>query len=329
MTAGAASGAEGAEVRKPRIHAGWRAVGRCGRSAEEVRKHTAPVVPALPAGPLSCPPAPELAAAGRPAGLVRARAPENPREGGPAQAPYGAELRAPQGLVAGEREPAAGEDQAGGRVLTHPAFDRPPVPNERRPGRKAGAVSLAAARRRKAAEAQCPQAAPPGAPVRLVHQGAGLRDRDARGLAESDCAVIDAALSILGRRLRTPGALFDSPAATRDYVRLHLAGWDRERFAVLFLDGQHRLIELEVMFEGTLTQTSVYPREVVRRALHWNAAAVILAHNHPSGLAEPSTADQHLTRALRAALAVVDVRVLDHLVIGWPDVVSLAERGMM
>lgn len=162
-----------------------------------------------------------------------------------------------------------------------------------------------------------------------MRRGAEALDLDARGMAATDRAVIDAALSVLARHLRTPGALFDSPGATRDFLRLHLAGWDRERFAVLFLDGQHRLIELDVLFEGTLTQTSVYPRDVVRRALHWNAAAVILAHNHPSGHAEPSRADQHLTQALRAALALVDTRVLDHLVIGWPDVVSMAERGLM
>jgi DNA repair protein RadC len=100
-------------------------------------------------------------------------------------------------------------------------------------------------------------------------------------------------------------------------------------FAVLFLDGQHRLIQLEEMFRGTLTQTSVYPREVVRRALALNAGAVILAHNHPSGLAEPSRADELLTQALKNALQLVDVRVLDHLVIGRGSVVSFAERGLL
>lgn len=249
-------------------------------------------------------------------------------------------------LLVCERTPGAGEPPEPAHVLTHPAFDRPPVPNERRPGRKAGAVSLASARLRKAAEARRiegpapdrgwidppahgPGAASAGAPLRLMRQAAGHLDRDARGLAAPDRAVIDAALAILGRHLRTPGALFGSPAAVRDYLRLHLSGWDRERFAVLFLDAQHRLIELEVMFEGTLTQTSVHPREVARRALHWNAAAVILAHNHPSGVAEPSRADRFLTQALRQALALLDACVLDHLVIGWPDVVSLAELGLM
>ena len=97
----------------------------------------------------------------------------------------------------------------------------------------------------------------------------------------------------------------------------------------LFLDSQHRLLVADEMFRGTLTQTSVYPREVVRRALALNAAAVILAHNHPSGVAEPSRADEHLTQALKAALQLLDVRVLDRLVVGRGQVVSMAERGLM
>lgn len=359
---GAKSGAEGAEVRKASIHAGLQAGGRCGRSAEEVRKHTVPVLPAPAlaptAAPPSCPPAPGPAAAGLPLGLVRAHAPEKPREDDPGPAPYGPAVAFLVPLRASESTPGAGEPPAVGQVLTHPAFDRPPVENERRRGRprRAGTVSLAEARRRKAADAlraeaderarieaaaaaphpgridpptQGPGAASAGALLHAMREATGQLDRDARGLAAPDRAVIEAALAILGRHLRTPGAVFDSPTATRDFLRLHLAGWDRERFAVLFLDAQHRLIELEVIFEGTLTQTSVFPRDVARRALHWNAAAVILAHNHPSGVATPSPADRYLTQALRQALALVDTRVLDHLVIGWPDVVSLAERGLM
>ncbi len=98
---------------------------------------------------------------------------------------------------------------------------------------------------------------------------------------------------------------------------------------MLFLDSQHRLLQLDEMFRGTLTQTSVYPREVVRRALQLNAAAVILAHNHPSGAAEPSRADEFLTQSLKRALQLVDVRVLDHLVVGRGQVVSFAERGLL
>lgn len=123
--------------------------------------------------------------------------------------------------------------------------------------------------------------------------------------------------------------VFDAPQKVKDYVALHLAGREQEVFAVLFLDGQHRLLKLEEMFRGTLTQTSVYPREVVRRALLLNAGALIFAHNHPSGLAEPSRADEYLTQTLRTALQLVDVRVLDHLVVGQGQVVSMAERGLL
>ena len=110
--------------------------------------------------------------------------------------------------------------------------------------------------------------------------------------------------------------MFDSPGAVKDYLQLQLAAAQHEVFAVLFLDAQHRLIALEELFRGTLTQTSVYPREVVKRALQHHAAAVVLAHNHPSGVAEPSRADESLTQTLKSALALVDVRVLDHVVVG-------------
>jgi len=120
-----------------------------------------------------------------------------------------------------------------------------------------------------------------------------------------------------------------SPQSVRDYLRISLMGRGHEVFMVLFLDAQHRLIEAEEMFRGTLTQTSVYPREVVKRSLYFNAAAVIFAHNHPSGVAQPSQADELLTRSLREALALVDIRVLDHFVIGGNAVMSFAERGLL
>jgi DNA repair protein RadC len=151
----------------------------------------------------------------------------------------------------------------------------------------------------------------------------------ARGLPAHEQAVIDAALAILGRRVREPGAVIDAPHLVREFLRLQLAKCGRERFGVLFLDGQHAAIGFEVLFEGTLTQTSVYPREVVRRSMQLNAAAVILVHNHPSGAAEPSRADEYLTATIRQALGLVDVRVLDHVIVGWPDVTSFAERGLM
>jgi len=123
--------------------------------------------------------------------------------------------------------------------------------------------------------------------------------------------------------------VLSSPANVRDFLRLTLAGRDYEVFMVIFLDAQNRLIEAEEMFRGTLTQTSVYPREVVKASLAHNAGAVIFAHNHPSGVAEPSYADEALTRMLKQALALVDVRVLDHLVVAGSGVASFAERGLI
>jgi DNA repair protein RadC len=141
-------------------------------------------------------------------------------------------------------------------------------------------------------------------------------------------AVVEIARRALAQRLGD-APVFDAPGAVKDYVQLKLAALPHEVFAVLFLDSQHRLIRLDEMFRGSLSQTSVYPREVVRRAMALNAGAVILAHNHPSGLAEPSRADEFLTQALKSALALVDVRVLDHLVVGRGAVVSFAERGLL
>jgi DNA repair protein RadC len=125
------------------------------------------------------------------------------------------------------------------------------------------------------------------------------------------------------------GVSLNSPQAMRDYLRLTLETGPHEVFTVLCLDAQNRLIADEALFRGTLTQTSVYPREVVKLALARNAAAVILAHNHPSGVAEPSRADELLTQTLKQALALVDIKVLDHFVIGRGAVVSFAERGLL
>ena len=125
------------------------------------------------------------------------------------------------------------------------------------------------------------------------------------------------------------GEAMTSPQAVRDYLRISLMGRGHEVFMVLFLDAQHRLIEAEEMFRGTLTQTSVYPREVVKRCLYFNAAAVLFAHNHPSGVAQPSQSDELLTRSLREALSLIEVKVLDHFVIGGNAVMSFAERGLL
>jgi DNA repair protein RadC len=141
-------------------------------------------------------------------------------------------------------------------------------------------------------------------------------------------AVLELARRALARELAERPAL-DALAEVKRYLRLQLGGRGHEVFAVLFLDAQHRLIRFEEMFRGTLTQTSVYPREVVKRALELQASAVILAHNHPSGATEPSRADELLTQTLKSALALVDVRVLDHLVVGAADALSFAERGLL
>jgi DNA repair protein RadC len=123
--------------------------------------------------------------------------------------------------------------------------------------------------------------------------------------------------------------VFADPNAVKHYMQLYLANKPHEVFAVLFLDSQNKLLAMEELFRGTLTQTSVYPREVVLRALYHQAAAVVLAHNHPSGSVQPSRADEALTQTLKAALALVDVRVLDHVIVGAGEALSMAERGFM
>ncbi|MEW6313628.1 MAG: DNA repair protein RadC [Pseudomonadota bacterium] len=141
-------------------------------------------------------------------------------------------------------------------------------------------------------------------------------------------AVMEMARRALHEEIRTGDAL-SSPGAVRDYLRLALQGRPHEVFMGVFLDAQNRAIASEELFRGTLSQTSVYPREVVKRALHHNAAALIFAHNHPSGTAEPSRADEVLTQALKHALALVDVKVLDHFVVGQGAALSFAERGLL
>ena len=141
-------------------------------------------------------------------------------------------------------------------------------------------------------------------------------------------AVLELARRTLAQQLRQR-EVFASPQAVRQYLQLHLAAKPHEVFAVLFLDVQNRLLAMEEMFRGTLTQTSVYPREVVLRALHHQCAAVVLGHNHPSGSVQPSRADEALTQTLKAALALVDVRVLDHVIVAPGQSLSMAERGLL
>ena len=153
-----------------------------------------------------------------------------------------------------------------------------------------------------------------------------------RGFGLARFCQLRATMELLSRALREDIGRRDalgSPGAVRDFLRLKLRDLPHEVFMGLYLDAQNRVIGDEELFRGTLTQTSVYPREVVKSALARNAAAMILAHNHPSGVAEPSHADEALTRALRQALALVDVRVLDHFVIAGNAAVSFAERGLL
>ena len=140
--------------------------------------------------------------------------------------------------------------------------------------------------------------------------------------------VIGAAMRILGERARHQNAL-SSPGAVRDYLRLALTGKEREEFWCVYLDAQNRVLAFESLFAGTLTQTSVYPREVVKYSLVHNAAAVIFAHNHPSGVAEPSRADEMLTQSLKQALALVDIKVLDHFIVAGAAALSFAESGRL
>ena len=148
-------------------------------------------------------------------------------------------------------------------------------------------------------------------------------------LAPTDQQTIRTALTLLECQLREPGAAFTSSSSVRDWLRLQLATLDREAFTVLWLDNQHRLISHDTLFLGTINSITVHPREVVKSGLKINAAAAVLAHNHPSGEAEPSQADRLMTERLKQALELVDIRLLDHLVVGGMDIVSFAERGWL
>ncbi|MDF2153946.1 DNA repair protein RadC [Vibrio sp. CAU 1672] len=153
-----------------------------------------------------------------------------------------------------------------------------------------------------------------------------------KGLGQAKYVQLQAILEMTQRYLAETlqrGDALTSPEQTKLYLSAQLRDRQREVFYILFLDNQHRVIKDEVLFEGTLDSASVYPREVVKRALHHNAAALILAHNHPSGVAEPSQADRRITRRLIDALALVDIRILDHFVIGDGQSVSFAERGWL
>jgi len=168
--------------------------------------------------------------------------------------------------------------------------------------------------------------------VQRVYQGSLLplfTHQPEAGPASEKCAVArELVIRALREELRTRDSLA-SPAAVRDYLRLTLTGREYEVFVAIFMDAQNRTLATEELFRGTLTQTSVYPREVVKQALRHNAAAVIFAHNHPSGVAEPSHADELLTQGLKQSLALVDIKVLDHFIVAGTGVMSFAEKGLL
>ena len=166
--------------------------------------------------------------------------------------------------------------------------------------------------------------------TRLLEAGAELEAIKGFGPAKRAQfgAAIELARRALQEKLRQTAAL-TSPTAVRDYLRLKLGARKEEAFVCIWLDAQHKAIDFDVAFTGTLTQTSVYPREIVRKALRLNAAAVIFAHNHPSGVAQPSQADELLTRNLKEALALIEVKVLDHFIVAGNQAISFAERGLL
>ena len=155
-----------------------------------------------------------------------------------------------------------------------------------------------------------------------------VRDAQGRYLPASADQILEAARQVIDQKMQR-GDEFTSPAAVKDYLRAKLAGFEHEVFAVLFLDTCHRLIDYAEMFRGTIDSAEVHPREVVKEALRLNAAAVIISHNHPSGNPEPSAADRALTSQLRQALALVDVRTLDHIIVAGGTTTSFAERGLI
>lgn len=155
---------------------------------------------------------------------------------------------------------------------------------------------------------------------------------EAPGIGDAKYAQLQAVLEMARRHLSEQlcyGDALQSPEDTRRYLQMQLSNHPYEVFAVLFLDNRHRVLAFEELFRGTIDGASVHPREVVRRALHHNAAAAILAHNHPSGVSEPSSADRRITQRLQEALALIDVRVLDHIVVGHGEFTSFAERGLL
>ena len=161
-----------------------------------------------------------------------------------------------------------------------------------------------------------------------IHHSLCVRDQDGGLRPATGEEIIGAANAALARRVKR-GTSIDSPHTAREFLKMKLSALEHEVFAVIFLDTRHRMIEYRELFRGTIDGATVYPREVVKRALQHNASAVILGHNHPSGVAEPSEADRHITLKLAKALALVEIRLLDHVVVSRGGHVSLAERGLI
>ena len=155
-----------------------------------------------------------------------------------------------------------------------------------------------------------------------------VRDDQGRYLMATADQILEAARRVIDQKIRR-GASFTSPNEVKDYLKAKLSGYEREVFAVVLMDSKHCLIEYVELFQGTIDQAAVYPREVVKLALKHNAAAMVISHNHPSGNSEPSRADEALTSRLKEALGTVDVRVLDHIIVAGNDTTSFAERGLM
>lgn len=155
-----------------------------------------------------------------------------------------------------------------------------------------------------------------------------VRDDQGRYLMATADQILEAARQVIDQKIRR-GTSFSSPSEVKDYLKAKLSGYEREVFAVMLMDSKHCLIEYVELFQGTIDQAAVYPREVVKLAMQHNAAAMIISHNHPSGSPEPSRADELLTKRLKEALALVDVRVLDHIIVAGNDTTSFAERGLI
>ncbi len=155
-----------------------------------------------------------------------------------------------------------------------------------------------------------------------------VRDDQGRYLMATADQILEAARQVIDQKIRR-GASFTSPSEVKDYLKAKLSGYEREVFAVMLMDSKHCLIEYVELFQGTIDQAAVYPREVVKLAMQHNAAAMIISHNHPSGNPDPSRADEMLTKRLQDALALVDVRVLDHIIVAGNDTASVGERGLI